>query len=80
MTQKTEKEPRKGRQKIVDVHKKFPPKPALASHGENQHSGGVDNVNSTQGGNDASYALRRLKRDHPNLSHGSVLPTRTGIY
>ena len=39
--------------------------PALASHGENQHSGGVDNVNSTQGGNDASYALRRLKRDHP---------------
>lgn len=28
----------------------------------------VDNVKSSQGGNDASYLVRRLKRDHPSIA------------
>ena len=55
--------------------------PALASHGENQHSGGdsiTTSLNECDRGK--SYNLRRLKRDHPELTHGSVLPIRLGIY
>lgn len=37
--------------------------PALGKHGTNQHrKSGVDNVNSTIGGNGEEYLLRRLKR------------------
>jgi hypothetical protein len=41
--------------------------PAAGKHGTNQH-GGVNNVNSTRTeGNNAAYAIRRLKRDRPDL-------------
>jgi hypothetical protein len=39
---------------------------AVHRHGDNQHTAGVDNVKSSGGdGNQATYALRRLKRDNP---------------
>jgi 2-oxo-4-hydroxy-4-carboxy--5-ureidoimidazoline (OHCU) decarboxylase len=45
---------------------------AAAEHGTNQHTaGGVNNVNS-KGGNNPAYALRRLKRDHPELAEKVV--------
>jgi hypothetical protein len=41
----------------------------VTQHGTNQHSdGGVDNVKSSQGGNDESYLIARLKRDDPDLA------------
>ncbi len=40
--------------------------PAEGSHGTNQHTSAVGNTKSTE--NDASYALRRLKRDAPELA------------
>jgi len=44
--------------------------PDAAGHGEVGKGRGdrVDNVNSKDGGNSESYALRRLKRDHPELA------------
>ena len=36
------------------------------------HKGGVDNINSSEGGTSATYALRRLKRDHPELAEKVV--------
>lgn len=39
----------------------------LPAHGENQHTLGVDNVKSTEGGNSQAYLLRRLQRDRPDL-------------
>jgi hypothetical protein len=41
---------------------------AVAAHGTNQHAGGVDIVKSSEGGNAPTYALRRLKRDNPELA------------
>ncbi|NDD12221.1 MAG: hypothetical protein EB072_06150, partial [Betaproteobacteria bacterium] len=40
----------------------------LAAHGSNQHSAGLDIVNSTDGGNSQTYLLKRLKRDRPELA------------
>jgi hypothetical protein len=43
--------------------------PAQAKHGANQHTRGDDNVmSSSVQGNSPAYALRRLKRDHPELA------------
>lgn len=40
----------------------------LAEHSDNHH-GGLDNVNSSKkAGNSTEYALRRLKRDRPDLA------------
>jgi hypothetical protein len=41
---------------------------AVAAHGTNQHAVGVDIVKSSEGGNAPTYALRRLKRDNPELA------------
>ncbi len=38
----------------------------IAARGSNQHSGGVDIINSS-GGTSAAYLLGRLKRDHPEV-------------
>lgn len=44
--------------------------PALARHGNNQHTGGVDIINSTKtpGGTDPAYLVSRLKRDAPEIA------------
>lgn len=42
--------------------------PALNEHGANRFSDRVDNIKSTSGGTSAEYALRRLKRDHPDYA------------
>jgi hypothetical protein len=39
-----------------------------AGHGVNQHTAGGDNVTSSDRGNAPTYALRRLKRDRPDLA------------
>jgi hypothetical protein len=40
-----------------------------SGHGANQHTGGRDNITSTTcGGTSPTYALRRLKRDRPELA------------
>ena len=49
--------------------------PALGEHGDGPGRGNkrVDNVKSfIQGGNDSSYALKRLKRDHPELAQAVI--------
>ena len=47
--------------------------PALASHGEvGNGRSRVDNINSTQGGTDPNYTLKRLKRDHPELANAVI--------
>ena len=43
----------------------------VAAVGTNQHSAGVDNVNSN-GGNDQTYLVARLKRDDPDLAQEVV--------
>jgi len=40
----------------------------LAAYGANQHAVGVDNVNSLQGGNAASYLAARLRRSAPEIA------------
>jgi len=47
---------------------------AAAEHGANQHTVGVDVINSScgGGGTSATYALRRLKRDRPELAEKVV--------
>ena len=40
----------------------------LAGHGVNQHSAGVDNINSSTGGTSAAYLAARIKRDRPDIA------------
>ena len=47
--------------------------PAAHIHGANQHNGGLDNINSSEGGGTRStYTLARLKRDRPDLAEQVV--------
>ena len=47
----------------------------VAAHGENQYSpkSGADIISSTQFGTDPDYAIRRLKRDRPDLAERVLL-------
>src|SRR5690349_16370874 len=45
--------------------------PLAAAHGANQYSEGLGNTNCSDA-NTATYALRRLKRDHPELAERVV--------
>lgn len=52
------------RQAIIDRAKNAKP---LANSGANQHTEGVDNINSSSGGTSSDYLTARIARDHPDI-------------